>query len=432
MRVGFLLGFLVLFLPAAASTQDIESALTSVVRITGTRNEQPVRGSGFVVAVQGNVATVVTASHVIEGAQFEVVFSGTTARFQVDTILGMESGDRHGLAAFQVRGTIPAGVKALSLDAESRPRYGAPLFLVGFPQRSPVPVVKQGILSTRRGILLLVDRPAGEGASGGPLIGDGKAVGIVTAEDEQFTYAVNAVVVSEALAGWGINPCQPGEEVVVNGIVFVHICPGTFTMGSADDDPLADDNEKPAHRVALSEFWIGKYEVSNVEFRRFDPDHSRDDTLPVINKKWAKGRDFCEYFGFRLPTEAEWEYAARAGSRTAWSFGDEEGGLGRYAWYRARRGQKGVHPVGTKEANAWGLHDMHGNVWEWVADRYGPYSPGPETDPIGPSEGISHVARGGSAWDPPKNMRSAVRDRFNSMYRGYIGFRCVRGPRRQP
>jgi formylglycine-generating enzyme required for sulfatase activity len=250
----------------------------------------------------------------------------------------------------------------------------------------------------------------------------------VTDEDPQFTYAVNAMVAQNTVKHW----CVPGEERIENGITFVRICPGTFTMGSAGNDLLTNGNERPVHQVTLSEFWIGKTEITNNQYRRFKPLHRGDDDLPATNVSWAVAKAACEHFGGRLPTEAEWEYAARAGSRTAWSFGDDEKRLGEYAWFD--ESQNGApHPVGTKKPNAWGLHDMHGNVWEWVADWYSPYEKGPQTDPAGPKTGQYRVLRGGSfvywvwflrsanrVWDRPENRLTA------------IGFRCVRAPRRQP
>ncbi len=439
-------------LPAASPAQDIEPIFASMVRITATRGDATVRGSGFVVDLRRDVATIVTASHVIEGAQIEVVFSSSTRRFQPDVLLGMESGAPNGLATFQVRG-VPVGTAALSLDAANRPRAAEALLLVGFPQMSPTPLAKQRVLSGRRGTLLLIDLPVGEGFSGGPVVREGKVVGVVTGQDRQLTYAVNAVVAREALLGWGValgsaraprppespppptvEVCRSGKEIEDNGIVFVRICPGEFMMGSSDDDSQADDDEKPAHKVTLSEYWIGKYEVTNEQFRRFRRDHS-DDNLPAVSVSWTEAKEFCESLGFGLPTEAQWEYAARAGKPTRWSFGNDEGVLGDYAWYGENSGSK-THPVGEKKPNAWGLHDMHGNVWEWIADWYGPYSASSQTDPAGPSDpapSAFRVLRGGSAWNEPRLLRSACRGRhFPEVRIEFIGFRCVRGPRRQP
>ena len=133
---------------------------------------------------------------------------------------------------------------------------------------------------------------------------------------------------------------------------------------------------------------------------------------------------------YRLPTEAEWEYAARAGSTTAYSFGDDAGELGAYAWYDGNSGNK-THPVGQKRANPWGLHDMHGNVWEWVQDWYGKdyYRSSSDTDPRGPSSGESRVLRGGS-WNFDAGLcRSAFRDSFRPDGRHESnGFRLALSP----
>ncbi|MCP4661703.1 MAG: SUMF1/EgtB/PvdO family nonheme iron enzyme, partial [bacterium] len=151
----------------------------------------------------------------------------------------------------------------------------------------------------------------------------------------------------------------PEEETDANGIVFVRIPAGTFTMGSADDDPLADDDEKPAHRVTLSELWISKYPITNEQYRRLRPDRKKNEgeegDLPVTDVSWHDAGEFCERLGYRLPTEAEWEYAARAGTETPWSFGDDKSLIDRYAWYSGNSGGR-AHPVGTREPNPWGLY----------------------------------------------------------------------------
>jgi formylglycine-generating enzyme required for sulfatase activity len=226
--------------------------------------------------------------------------------------------------------------------------------------------------------------------------------------------------------------CVPGEERTENGIAYVHICAGTFTMGSAANDPRADSDERPAHLVTLSEFWIGKTEITNEQYRRFRPDYQSEANLPATQVSWDEAKAACEHFGGRLPTEAEWEYAARAGSQTAWSFGDDAKKLDEYAWYDKNSGNA-PHPVGTKKPNNWHLHDMHGNVWEWVNDWYGSYPSAAQTDPSGPATGQSRMLRGGSFGSPTRNLHSAIRIRVEPRFRNrYIGFRCARGPRRQP
>ncbi len=139
------------------------------------------------------------------------------------------------------------------------------------------------------------------------------------------------------------------------------------------------------------------------------------------------GRNYSRREAWETPAE----YAARAGTDTRWSFGDDESDLERYAWYGDLGGRP--HAVGEKEPNSWGIHDMHGNVYEWVADWYGPYSGDPQVDPTGPPDGSDRVLRGGAFFFTPRDLRSAFRFRFVPEYRdGVIGFRCVRSPRRQP
>jgi formylglycine-generating enzyme required for sulfatase activity len=133
---------------------------------------------------------------------------------------------------------------------------------------------------------------------------------------------------------------------------------------------------------------------------------------------------------YRLPTEAEWEYAARAGSTSAYSFGDDAESLGRYAWYHGNSGSK-MHPVGQKEPNAWVLYDMHGNVWEWVQDWYGEryYSNSPGSDPEGPPFGSHRVVRSGSWYFYAQICRSACRYNYSPVARhGHFGFRLALSP----
>jgi formylglycine-generating enzyme required for sulfatase activity len=191
------------------------------------------------------------------------------------------------------------------------------------------------------------------------------------------------------------------------GMEFVLIPAGTFMMGSPDSYAAARDSEKPAHRVTISRpFYLGKYAVTQEQWKavmgtspsRFTGDGNR----PVECVSWDHAQEFIRRLNakeggmvYRLPTEAEWEYACRAGSQTAYSFGDDVGQLGGYAWYAENSGDT-THPVGQKQPNAWGLYDMHGNVCQWVQDWYGEYAPESVTDPQGPASGLHRVMRGGS------------------------------------
>ena len=149
---------------------------------------------------------------------------------------------------------------------------------------------------------------------------------------------------------------------------------------------------------------------------------------------WNDAVRFCQWLSkkedrtYELPTEAEWEYACRAGTTTAFSFGDDPKALGDYAWYDGNSGSH-THPVGEKKPNPWGLYDMHGNVWQWCADRYGPYQEGSIKDPKGADVGESRVFRGGSWGSQLRLCRSADRDGGNPDHRyGDGGFRIVLRP----
>jgi len=228
----------------------------------------------------------------------------------------------------------------------------------------------------------------------------------------------------------------------------VRIQGGTFMMGSND----GRNEEKPVHQVTVGSFVIGKYEVTQKEYREMmgtNPSYFKGDNLPVENVSWYDVIEYCNKRsqkegltpaytingndvtwnrnanGYRLPTEAEWEYACRAGTtgkyNTGESISDNTG------WYDANSGGK-THPVGQKSANAWGLYDMHGNVREWCWDWYGNYSSGAQTDPPGASSGSTRVERGGSWSSSAEGVRSAYRSNYGNPYYGddYLGFRLVR------
>ena len=220
-------------------------------------------------------------------------------------------------------------------------------------------------------------------------------------------------------------------------------------MGSPSwGDGLYED-QGPVHEVTISTgFWLGKYVVTQGQWEAVmgtRPWEGEDEVrsgsdYPAVYISWEYVQEFIGLLNtatgsnvYRLPTEAEWEYACRAGTSTRWSFGDDESQLRHYAWYGDNAwsvGEKYAHRVGTKRANAWGLYDMHGNVAEWVQDWYEEYyySRSPAVDPLGPSTGSDRVVRGGS-------FISSFSDYVDSEYRDYyepdepeccIGFRLLR------
>jgi formylglycine-generating enzyme required for sulfatase activity len=241
-----------------------------------------------------------------------------------------------------------------------------------------------------------------------------------------------AVIAGDAKQTRLLGNCQPQAYTDANGMKFVRLCAGRFLMGSPDNEKDRNKDESPQHWVSLSAFALGQTEVTNAQYQKFKPDHPDKDDRPVAKVNWNEAKAFCEHYGYRLPTEAEWEYAVRAGSKGRWPFGEDETQLDSYAWYRQNADDK-THTVGQKQANPWGLYDMAGNVWEWVADWYGPYSADPQTNPTGPAAGDYRVLRGGAFGDEPRGLRSAFRYRVNPEDGSRVdGFRCARGPRRQP
>ena len=226
-----------------------------------------------------------------------------------------------------------------------------------------------------------------------------------------------------------LGNCQAQADTDANGMKFVRLCAGRFLMGSPNSEKDRYKDESPQHWVSLSAFELGQTEVTHLQYRKFKPDHLDNDDKPVVGVSWNQAKAYCEHYGYRLPTEAEWEYAARAGSTGRWPFGEDESQLDGYAWYRQNADNQ-THPVGQKQPNRWGLYDMAGNVWEWVADWYGPYSADPQTNPTGPAVGDSRVLRGGAFVGEPRGLRSAGRGWFDPEFENWDGgFRCARGPR---
>lgn len=249
------------------------------------------------------------------------------------------------------------------------------------------------------------------------------------------------------LYGEGYIFVVEGNELVAGGQDargMALIAAGWFAMGSPEG--LGGPQEHPRHKVFLDSYYLDKYEVAVAQYRKFcratgrsmraQPAWSRDEH-PVVNVDWNDAKAYCAYAGKRLPTEAEWEKAARGGTDTKYSFGDEAGGLADYAWYDFNSGNQ-THPVGQKQPNQFGIYDMAGNVWEWVSDWYdrGYYRSSPQSNPPGPSSGSGRVVRGGSMDYFADNSRPAFRSWLvpvGWLVRGGgfddVGFRCARSAR---
>lgn len=261
--------------------------------------------------------------------------------------------------------------------------------------------------------------------------------------------------------GSGLEPGVVRAESKT-GLQYVWIPPGTFQMGCVPDDRDCTTDELPRHRVTLSKaFWIGKTEVTLKAFQQFiqktrrrmppepkatpfrtlsgradgiakefRPGPGKKEDRPIVNVTWDEAAAFCEFSGGRLPTEAEWEYAARGGQQDSIypngpSISRDEANYGSVGgkdlWHYAS-------PAGSFTANAYGLHDMAGNVWEWCSDWQDEdyYRNSPETDPQGPDSGVARAARGGSWGFGPKYLRTSIRVRAAPGDRSEdMGFRCV-------
>jgi formylglycine-generating enzyme required for sulfatase activity len=251
----------------------------------------------------------------------------------------------------------------------------------------------------------------------------------------------------------------PATIITKSGVEMISVPGGTFTMGTSEGTP----EEGPPHRVTLSPFLMDKFEVTHDQFAKVqlpDPSHWQDNPkTPVERVRWRDAKAYCnersrlegltpcynektpewdcDYSanGYRLPTEAEWEYAARAGSETPYDFGSPEK-LRQYAWYSENAEQK-THSVGQKKPNAWGLCDMYGNVSEWCEDVYSPtyYKVSSEKDPSGPpnpGHDVKRVMRGGNWNAGPDACRATFRQGQRTgntdacFATDFCGFRCVR------
>lgn len=301
----------------------------------------------------------------------------------------------------------------------------------------------------------------------GSLAGQAQVHPEATSETEQNTVTVPAQKTGP----------KPGEvwENPKDGLKYVWIPPGTFTMGCSPGDNECSDWEKPAHHVTISKgFWMGQTEVTVGAYQRFAAATGRqmgptpgfnaawaNKNMPVVNVSWDESLAYCQWSGGRLPTEAEWEYATRAGSsearygprdEVAW-YGDNSGHqhldsdglwkkyedtLGnwiaprktpRKADYFKQLAENGnaPHEVGKKRANGLGLYDTLGNVWEWVNDRQGQdyYQNSPSVDPQGPTSGTSRLARGGAWYATPRFVRVSSRAWNDGLRSDSYGFRCA-------
>ncbi len=229
------------------------------------------------------------------------------------------------------------------------------------------------------------------------------------------------------------------------GQEFVRIEPGSFMMGSPYSDSYMDDDEIQRSVTLSHGYYIQTKEVTQGQWKAVmgsspwaGKDYVREgDNYPATYISWNDTQEFIKKLNkkegtakYRLPTQAQWEYACRAGSKTAYSFGESASLLGEYGWHIENTwniGEKYAHKVGQKQPNIWGLYDMHGNVWEWCSNWHGDNSPGSATDPEGPPHGLVRVYCGGSWNNNARFCRSSDLVRSKPGFRYFsLGFRLVR------
>ena len=237
-----------------------------------------------------------------------------------------------------------------------------------------------------------------------------------------------------------LSAIKVGDYFYVNGVSFdmVYVEGGTFDMGATSEQGSdAYDNEYPVHSVTLSDYYIGKCEVTQELWEAVmgsNPSNSMGAQKPVESVSWNDCKNFIKKLSsltgrtFRLPTEAEWEYAARGGNKSLHYKYSGSDNIKNVAWYSSNSGYT-THAVGTKTANELGIYDMSGNVEEWCSDWYGGYSAGAQTNPQGPSSGSNRVLRGGSCGHDARRCRVSNRFSYDpSISNNSFGLRLVLFP----
>jgi formylglycine-generating enzyme required for sulfatase activity len=453
----------------AQITEDdpgLQAAKNLVVMINGSLGQ----GAGIIFAVDDGYAYIATMFHVVRqreaGGRDDLRAKDVTVRFYQRQRTPVPAEHLDDASYDNDLAVIRARVNGLTFDLNRRGdpqnlKKGDFVYAIGQPGGEQWGVTYQpGSISDVGSVWLKVQSAYVEnGHSGGALIDQhGRIVGMVKQTGGSTPQAlridrsldilrldlklpVQLETVGEltnlarvAPAPVSPAPPVPGESRAnpKDGLTYRWIPPGTFRMGCSEqpEDLLCDKTrEFPTHDVTISKgFWMGETEVTQEAYERVTgrPISSRSKKgprLPVVFVSWDEARTYCAAAGgMRLPTEAEWEYAVRAGTRSA-SYGD----LSSIAWHKANS-VGGFHEVGLKAANAWNLRDMLGNVYEWTADWYAAdyYKNSPSTDPQGPTQGEYRVLRGSTFRNTPEHVRVSLRLAYQPLDRfDVVGFRCA-------
>ncbi len=463
---------------AVIGTLDIAHLQAGVVKITSKSAEGTRRvGTGFLVKLEKEAAYIVTAAHVVAGDSDPKVEFFTKRNVPLPAeVLGLEGDDElRGLALLIVKGreNLPNGLMALPLASVMPSAEGVDIMVIGFPRNQGPWAVAKGNISSRQGRDLYFSPAVDEGYSGGPIIQSGKVIGMVGGTSQTVGRGVAVRSVQDYIEGFGItvqeststastsvgsspppaasakleprHMTQDPEITGKDGVPMVLIPAGSFMMGSPDGEGLR--TERPVHEVRFPKpFAMARYETTFEEYDRFAQATGRKlpydagfgrGRRPVINVSGKDAKDYAQWLSqqtgkhYRLPTEAEWEYAARSGGKNdLWAGTSEERQLADYAVFSANS-QGRTAPVGEKKPNGLGLYDMSGNVWERVEDCWHDnYQEAPKDGSVwgkaGGGDCDQRVLRGGSLSHNPVYLRASSRLwTLADSWTNLIGFRLA-------
>jgi formylglycine-generating enzyme len=488
---GLAIGLMGVLLTQSALWSQAPTWHAAIVKIKGIKDA----GTGFIVGFRGQRAIIVTSSHVVEGAAKPKVIFQSDPQEQEFTasVRSMQSGPRS-FALLEVE-SAPKGARTLEPPPEFRkPIAGTDVLVIGYPVKlgEIFSVVKSSVMSTLNDELN-INPPTPPGFSGGPVVINGQYVGMIYGQEQGVGKAVATSTVENFLSNvdgsdlWTPEPTVPtvptvptGENakqtvsidapkaLAINvsqksGLKFVYIPPGDFILGCPPTISCILGTF-PAHKVSITKgFWMGQTEVTVGAWKRFANEIGaplaternvvgfnthpgwEDDTKPIVEMDWIVAKNFCNWIGGRLPTEAEWEYAARAGNPAPYYGPVEEIG-----WFLENSGEKkfdanykpevvsyfdrlesnrnGIKSVALKKPNDFHLYDMLGNVKEWTSNFYDEeyYKQKVQFDPQGPTMGNRKVARGGDAFTQISTYGGVHnRGRGERASSSLTGFRCV-------